>query len=121
MVKTELRDVVVFLPGIAGSVLQTADQKPLWDPSPAVAWRFLTGPDKMLARLRLDGDDPQREVLDDGIQAIGLVPDLHLIPGLSKIDGYSGFKNMMTEAFELQPGSANDNVPQVANYTPFTS
>lgn len=119
MRKTELRDVLVFLPGIGGSVLQTKDGAPLWAPSARVAWRFLTGPGAMLTQLRLEGDDPQRELLDDGIRATGLVADAHLIPGLWKIDGYSGFREMMTEAFELQTGSTADADSRVANYYDF--
>ena len=119
MRKTELQDVLIFLPGIGGSVLQTKDGEPLWAPSARVAWRFLTRPSEMLAQLRLEGDDPERELLDDGIRAVSLAQDMHLIPGLWKIDGYSGFREMMTEAFELQTGSADAGDARVANYFDF--
>jgi hypothetical protein len=72
----------VFLPGIGGSVLQTKDGEPLWAPSVGVAWRFFDHPEPMLAQLRLDGDDPEREILDDGVRPISLLPDVHLIPRL---------------------------------------
>ena len=39
--------------------------------------------------LALPNDDPTRDELDDGIVADALIPDLHLIPGFWKIDGYT--------------------------------
>jgi pimeloyl-ACP methyl ester carboxylesterase len=118
MRKTELRDLLVFLPGIGGSVLQK-DNDVLWAPSIGVAWQLLTRPSAHLAPLRLHGDDPERETLDDGVRAVGLVRDLHVIPGLWKIDGYSGFRNMLLEAFELEAGTASDEDTRVANYYEF--
>ena len=119
MHKTELRDVVVFLPGIGGTVLQAEDGKPLWSPSVTLGLRFLTCPGATLAALQLAEDDPEREVLEDGVLAVGLVPDVHLIPGLWKIDGYSSFTRMMTEAFELEMGSTFKDDGRTANYFEF--
>jgi pimeloyl-ACP methyl ester carboxylesterase len=119
MGKTELRDILVVLPGIGGSVLTASDGMALWAPTLAAGFRFLLRPGSALERLRLDGDDRVRDELDDGVRATGLVPDLHLIPGLWKIDGYTGIAAMMAEAFRVEKGSVHPDDQRVANYFEF--
>jgi hypothetical protein len=41
---------------------------------------------------------------DDGVTAPRLMPDLHLIPGLWKIDGYGKVGRYIREAFDVEPG-----------------
>jgi pimeloyl-ACP methyl ester carboxylesterase len=84
-----------------------------------VAWRFLTRPGSLVERLRLEGDDPQLDVLPDGVRAVDLVQDVHLIPGLWKIDGYSGFRAMVTDAFKVEVGTIRADDQRVANYFEF--
>jgi pimeloyl-ACP methyl ester carboxylesterase len=111
--KTRLRDVVVLLPGICGSVLQK-DRKSLWDMSgPAISEAALTG----LEQLVLKSDDPEIDDLDDGIQATEMIRDVNFIPPVIKIDGYSGLLRMITESFQLVPGRRDDNKP--ANFFEF--
>lgn len=119
MKRTELHDIVVFLPGIGGSVLTAKDGTPLWEPTAGLGFRFITRPDATLARLRLHGDDRARDELDDGVRATALVRDVHLIPGLWKIDGYSGFTAMMAEAFRMEQGTVHPDDQRVANYIEF--
>ena len=42
-----------------------------------------------ISQLALGGDDSSVDDLGDGITATRLIPDLHMIPGLWKIDGHS--------------------------------
>jgi pimeloyl-ACP methyl ester carboxylesterase len=47
-------------------------------------------------------DDPQDvEDLGDGVVATGLFPDVHLIPGFWKIDGYSGVRAALSQRLKL--------------------
>src|SRR5690242_1005693 len=78
-------DLIIILPGIMGSVL-TKHGRDLWAPSLSAVSRVLQR-ETMLRDLMLDGDDPEREVLDDGVVATRLMPDVQLIPGFWKIDG----------------------------------
>jgi hypothetical protein len=58
-----MRDVVVILPGITGSVLQK-DGKDLWAVSGGGSMASLQSPmEKSLQQLKLDGDDPELEDL----------------------------------------------------------
>ncbi|MGH2370453.1 MAG: lipase/acyltransferase domain-containing protein, partial [Chloroflexota bacterium] len=42
--------------------------------------------------------------LGDGVEAPGIVPDIHLIPGLWKIDGYSKIADTIKARFAVTPG-----------------
>jgi hypothetical protein len=77
-------DLVILLPGITGSVLADRAGKEVWAPSGGAAWRAITSFGKSITGLELAGDD-----VDDGVTATRLVPDVSLVPGLVKIDGYS--------------------------------
>ena len=92
MAKHPMGDVVVLLPGILGSVLEK-DGKEVWAMSPGAAFRALISLGGSIKNLKLDGDDPAADDLGDGVSATKLLPDLHLVPGLWKIDGYSAIKN----------------------------
>jgi hypothetical protein len=47
-------------------------------------------------------DDPQDvQDLGDGVVATGLFPDVHLIPGFWKIDGYSGIRAALSQRLKL--------------------
>ncbi|WP_354645141.1 lipase/acyltransferase domain-containing protein [Kitasatospora camelliae] len=106
-----MKDVVVLLPGISGSVLKAGDRD-LWAMSAGAVGRALLDRDGAVRRLTLsEPDDPDREVLADGIRATALMPDLHLLPGLDwRIDGYGRIDQVLRSTFDLRPG---------ANYFPF--
>ena len=103
MAKQPMGDVVVLLPGILGSVLQK-DGKDIWAMSPGAAFRALLSIGGSIKKLELDGDDPDADDLGDGVTAPRLLPDLHLIPGLWKIDGYSAIATALHEQFDLRDG-----------------
>jgi pimeloyl-ACP methyl ester carboxylesterase len=54
--------------------------------------------------LELHGDDPSVDDLGDGVTAPRLQPDLHLIPGLWSIDGYSHLRSSIHAAFDVVDG-----------------
>src|SRR6266566_2053663 len=100
MPKKSLRDIVILLPGITGSVLQK-DGKDVWAPTVQAVWQTLSGMGESLQHLQLKDDDPQIDDLSDGIRATDLVPDVHIVPGLVKIDGYSRIIDTILDSFEV--------------------
>jgi pimeloyl-ACP methyl ester carboxylesterase len=100
MALVPMRDMVVLLPGIMGSVLEQ-DGRELWAPSRQAAWRAVASFGGSLERLALHDDDPDADVLADGVRATRLMPDVHLVPGLKKIDGYSAIARMIRSRFDV--------------------
>ena len=99
-----MKDLVVLIPGILGSVLHR-DGRVVWGYSAQSVGRFLmTRGASLRDNLRLDGDDPERDQLDDGVTAEGLMPDLHLIPRFWKIDGYGAASRALRANFDLTAG-----------------
>ena len=98
----ECRDLVVFVPGLMGSVLEK-DGAPLWDPGPRMGLRALLSRGASLAALRLDGDSPTDDDIGDGIVATRLVDAIHMIPGLWKIDAYGPVLKNLRERLTLSP------------------
>ncbi|MFW2380679.1 MAG: esterase/lipase family protein [Acidimicrobiales bacterium] len=103
MAREPMKDVIVLLPGILGSVLQR-DGKDVWAMSAGAAFRGLLSMGKSIEKLQLHGDDAETDDLGDGVVATGLLPDLHLVPGLWKIDGYGAIAKELHERFELVDG-----------------
>jgi phosphoglycolate phosphatase-like HAD superfamily hydrolase len=101
--KLPVRDVVVLLPGILGSVLQR-DRRDVWALSKGAIWRGLVTLGDNVKDLRLDRDDPTAPDLGDGVEATRLMPDAHLIPGFWKIDGYTKIKDVLFMRFEFEEG-----------------
>jgi hypothetical protein len=87
-----IRDVVVLIPGIMGSVLQR-DGKDVWAFSRGAAASGLLSRARSIKSLALDDDPAEADDLGDGVTAPRLMSDLHLIPGLWKIDGYAKIGN----------------------------
>ena len=98
MPRRKIGDVIVLLPGILGSVLER-DGEDVWAPTPGAALRALWTLGRSMRDLRLDSDPVDRDDLGDGVVATRLVPDLHLIPGLWKIDGYSRLSAYLQREF----------------------
>lgn len=98
-----LRDVVILLPGIMGSVLQK-DGRDVWALSGSAIARGILSLGGSISSLTVGNDSPTAESLGDGISAIRLLPDTHLIPGFWKIDGYTAVSNFITSRFDAQPG-----------------
>jgi hypothetical protein len=103
MARPKLGDIVVLLPGILGSVLQR-DGKDIWAPSPGGVLRGLWTLGRSVKELQLASDPPDVDDLGDGVAATRLMPDVHIIPGLWGIDGYSAIAAMIASTFDLVPG-----------------
>lgn len=99
-----INDIVVFLPGILGSALEK-DGKAVWDTSAGAIWRALISGGDSIRELALETpDDPSLDDLGDGIVATKLIPDVHIVPGLWKIDGYTKLMKSIKKAFGLKYG-----------------
>ena len=117
MLKIQIRDMVIVLPGITGSVLQK-DSRPLWAISGRSIWDVVRTSGSSLEALQLNNDDPNVDDLGDGITATSVMDDFHLVPGLIKIvDGYTQLRKLIVERFEVIPGRLEDEKP--ANYFEF--
>lgn len=103
MAKKAMRDVVVVLPGITGSVLQK-DGKDVWNVTGGSVLRALLSLGQNVKDLALEEDPPDVDDLGDGVTAPKVMRDIHLIPGLWKIDGYSKTLKYVTDTFDVVPG-----------------
>lgn len=104
MPRYKMPDVVVLLPGITGSVLKK-NGKVVWGYSADTIGRALfTLGGSMEKALALPHDDPMLDDLGDGIVADALMPDLHLLPGIWKIDGYTKVAEAIKASFEVTEG-----------------
>lgn len=105
MPKEKMPDLVVLLPGITGSVLRRRDEV-IWGLELKAGLRSIFSRGRnLIDTLKLHDDtDPERETLDDEITADSLIPDLHLIPGLWKIDGYTRIKETILRDFDVTEG-----------------
>jgi hypothetical protein len=85
----KMPDIIVLLPGITGSVLEK-DGATLWGFSAgSIASSLISGAQNLKQGLALTEDPADQDDLGDAIVAAALIPDLHLLPGLWKIDGYT--------------------------------
>jgi hypothetical protein len=98
-----MRDVVVCLPGITGSVLQK-DGRDVWNISGGALISALTTLGHSISDLKLDDDPADIDDLGDGITAPQLIRDVHLIPGFWKIDGYTKQVRYIEETFDVTRG-----------------
>jgi pimeloyl-ACP methyl ester carboxylesterase len=116
MAQTGMKDLIVLLPGIMGSVLQK-DGVDLWAVSGRSILHTITSLGADLKKLVLVNDDHEKDDLGDGFRATALMPDAHIIPGLWKVDGYSKLSRMIREKFDVTPGNLDDTRP--ANFYEF--
>jgi pimeloyl-ACP methyl ester carboxylesterase len=94
-------DIMVLLPGITGSVLKK-DGNVVWGFSAiSIGKALFTLGGSMRKALALPHDDPTMDDLDDGVVADALMPDLHLLPGIWKIDGYTKIAEAVLANFEV--------------------
>lgn len=107
MAKIPVKDVIVLLPGILGSVLQK-DGGDLWEISLQALRNLLPSPNTALQQLKLVGDDPTTPDLGDGITAPRLIQGARIIPGLWKIDGYGPISSAIQETFAVKRGELHD-------------
>lgn len=109
-------DLVVVIPGIMGSTLGVArDGDPaaarlIWAPTAGAVWNNVTGRARVTDFALPDGigdDEP-----DDGVEPVGLMPDLHVLPGLwTPIKGYDVTMQSLQKRLGLRLYTADDPVP----------
>jgi hypothetical protein len=97
------KDVVVLIPGLTGSVLRR-DGRDVWGPSAAALLGAVLSGGERLRPLVLRDDPADRDDLGDGVVASRVFPDVHLIPGLWKIDGYTRVAATLRSGLGLAPG-----------------
>ncbi|MGE0448191.1 MAG: hypothetical protein AB7Q29_01260 [Vicinamibacterales bacterium] len=97
--------VIVLLPGILGSELR-CDGKIVWGWSGRVLARnLLTLGGDLVDRLSVTGAAHDSDSdSDDRMIAARLLPDLHLLPGFWKIDGYGAVANFIASEFDVTDG-----------------
>jgi pimeloyl-ACP methyl ester carboxylesterase len=113
-------DLVVVIPGITGSTLgvRGADGSPasenlIWAPSAGAVWRLLTGGNSILKKALPEGIGDAAP--DDGVEPVGLMPDVHVLPGIwTPIRGY----DVLIDALEGL-GYKRDNGPKPPNLIAF--
>ena len=103
MTRKAMRDVVVMLPGIMGSVLQK-DGKDVWNVSGGSVVNALLTLGRSVKDLKLEQDPPDVDDLGDGVKATEVMRDIHFIPGLWKIDGYTKCFRHVTDTFDVERG-----------------
>ena len=111
MPKIEMKDMVVLLPGVMGSVLQKNGED-IWNISVEALWRGtreIVSRRSLLEELTLQEDYPERDYLDDGIRTTGLIQDARLVPGFFKVDGYSYIRNQLIKDFNITPGKVDED------------
>jgi len=111
MPRQPMPDIVVLLPGITGSVLRK-NGKVAWGFSGSTLARTLfTRGGHMKKALFLEEDPQDVDDLEDGVVADKLISDLHLLPGLWKIDGYTKVADAIKSRFDVEEGKNFFNFP----------
>ena len=105
-----MRDVVVCIPGITGSVLRK-DGRDVWNISGGAVINALRSLGGSIGDLKLEDDPLDVDDLGDGITAPSVIRDVHLIPGLWKIDGYTKMLRYIEETFDVTRGREPLRVP----------
>jgi pimeloyl-ACP methyl ester carboxylesterase len=98
-----MRDVVVCLPGVVGSVLRK-DGRDIWNISGGALISALTTFGRSIHDLKLEEDPVDVDDLGDGITAPEVIRDVHLLPGFWKIDGYTKMLRYIEETFDVTRG-----------------
>ncbi|MDQ3180208.1 MAG: lecithin--cholesterol acyltransferase [Acidobacteriota bacterium] len=111
-----MKDMIILLPGIMGSVLQHNNQD-LWGLSMGSLFRAGTALGGNLINLKLGGDDHTVDDLGDGIKSTRLMEDTTIIPYFWKIDGYTKIARMIQSKFQVVKGDLESEAP--ANYYEF--
>lgn len=101
--RKRMEHVIVLLPGITGSVLRRKG-KDVWAPSGGALFSALRTLGGSIQSLKLAEDPVDKPTLPDGVTAPRIMPDIHLIPELWKIDGYSKISNWILQTFDAERG-----------------
>jgi Lecithin:cholesterol acyltransferase len=103
MPRKAMREVVVCLPGITGSVLRK-NGRDVWNISGGAVINALKTLGHSITDLKLTDDPADVDDLGDGVTAPEVIRDVHLIPGLWKIDGYTKQLRYIEETFDVTRG-----------------
>ncbi|MEV6581165.1 hypothetical protein AB0M92_23675 [Streptomyces sp. NPDC051582] len=107
MARAQVTDLVVVLPGILGSRLADAEGRAVWDLSGPALLRGLRSFGGSVSALRLPKDTGDGDP-GDGVVPVGLMPDLHALPGIwHPVDGYTDLLRWLERHFTL---SVSDNL-----------
>jgi pimeloyl-ACP methyl ester carboxylesterase len=102
MARADMPDVIVLLPGILGSVLRK-DGRDVWAASAGGVLAGLLSRGQSIRELTLIEDNLDED-LGDGVTADRLMPDVHILPRLWKIDGYSKIRQQIAVSFNVTQG-----------------
>lgn len=103
MAREKMKDVIVLLPGVLGSVLQK-NGKDVWGLSVGAFSNALWNLGANVQDLAIPDDQLDNLDYDDGVVASRLIPDAHLVPWFWKIDGYTLISETLKANFELEDG-----------------
>jgi pimeloyl-ACP methyl ester carboxylesterase len=111
--QVRMRDIVVLIPGVGGSVLQHGGRD-VWAVSGEALGQFLarsvTGRPG-LERLVLHADDPVVADVDDGVVAARVLPRQQLVPGLQSHSGYRAVTTWVRANFTVIEREVTDPRP----------
>jgi hypothetical protein len=118
MPRATLRDVVIILPGIMGSVL-TRRGAEVWNLSGRAFARAAASLGDSLWSLAIAHDDADADDLD-GVRATALLAGAHLVPGFIGVDGYADLQSLVRQRFTCRPGIVDaDGLPVSGNVFDF--
>jgi pimeloyl-ACP methyl ester carboxylesterase len=110
MARYRMRDVIVVLPGITGSVLSDPSGE-LWNLSGQALWSFAKTRGDSLRRLAIPEHDPRNPPPATDITATRLIEGFHGVFGLAKIDGYRPLYESLKDRFDVIAGGWTDDRP----------
>ncbi len=111
-----MRHLIVFLPGIMGSVLQK-DGRDIWALSGQALWTYLATLGNSIQSLEIAAEDWRADDLGDGVSAARLIEDLHTIPGITEHAGYGLIARRIPEFFGITAGSIHAPRDEASFYT----
>lgn len=97
--KAPMQDMIILLPGILGSAL-AREGRSVWDIDVGAIGNAIFSLGGSIHDLTLSSDSST----NDRVKPTHLLANAHMIPGLWKIDGYSGLVEFMYSNFEVVPG-----------------
>ena len=117
MAKIAMRDMVILIPGITGSVLIDEAGNEVWNASAGAAWSYIRTLGQCLDKLIVAAHPPGSDASPGVCRASALVKGIHGVFGLGRIDGYRELASMIGDNFDVVPATGDRLIP--ANYLEF--